>query len=43
MVELALRRCETGDRPALAAHVFGALPGDWKVGQMPANGPAQAF
>ncbi len=28
---------------ALAAHVFQTLPGDWEVGQMPANWPARAF
>lgn len=28
---------------ALAAHVFEALPGDWEVGQMLSNAPAQVF
>jgi predicted acetyltransferase len=28
---------------AMALHVFSALPGDWEVGQMTANLPAQVF
>jgi len=35
------RRCGLGT--ALAYAVFGALPGHWEVGQMPANLSAQVF